>query len=40
MLGFCMSFIAGQLMQIQKKTCKTQASQQRIDPSYFDKALV
>jgi hypothetical protein len=26
-------------MQIQKKKCKTQASQQKIGPSYFDKAL-
>ena len=26
-------------MQIQKKTCKKQASQQKIGPSYFDRAL-
>ena len=26
-------------MQIQKKTCRNRASQQKIGPSYFDRAL-
>jgi hypothetical protein len=27
-------------MQIKKKACKNQASQQKIGPSYFDRALL
>ena len=32
-------FCSRQLTQIQKKTCKNRASQQKIGPSYFDRAL-
>ena len=40
MLSFCNFFCSRQLMQIQKKTCKNWASQTKVDPSYFDRALV
>jgi hypothetical protein len=33
-------FSGRQLMKIQKKASKNRASQQKIGPSYFDRALV